>query len=152
MPACFLNQRDTGMVTVTDERMTRFWITLEQGVNFVLHCLEIMHGGEVFVPKIPSMRIVDLAKAICTECDIKYIGIRPGEKIHEVLISKDEARNTLDLGKFYVIKPSFPFWSTGNWSQGRLVPEGWEYASNSNEQWFEVEQLQELLLAENIFS
>jgi len=148
----FVKQKETGVLTVTDKRMTRFWITLEQGVNFVLYCLEIMHGGEVFVPKIPSMHIIDLAKAICPECRIKYIGIRPGEKIHEVLISKDEARNTLDLGKFYVIQPAFSFWSTGNWSQGRPVPEEWEYASNSNGQWFEVEQLRELLLAENIFS
>ncbi|HCJ79370.1 MAG TPA: UDP-N-acetylglucosamine 4,6-dehydratase (inverting) [Desulfotomaculum sp.] len=140
----FLKQRETGIVTVTDERMTRFWITLEQGVNFVLHCLEIMHGGEVFVPKIPSMRIADLAKAICPECVLEYIGIRPGEKIHEVLISRDEARSTLDLGKFYIIKPSFSFWSTGNWSQGRPVPEDWEYASNTNENWLEVKELQEL--------
>jgi len=140
----FLKQRETGIVTVTDERMTRFWITLEQGVNFVLHCLEIMHGGEVFVPNIPSMRIADLAKAICPECVLEYIGIRPGEKIHEVLISRDEARSTLDLGKFYIIKPSFSFWSTGNWSQGRPVPEDWEYASNTNEHWLEVKELQEL--------
>ena len=140
----FLKQRETGIVTVTDERMTRFWITLEQGVNFVLHCLEIMHGGEVFVPNIPSMRIADLAKAICPECVLEYIGIRPGEKIHEVLISRDEARSTLDLGKFYIIKPSFSFWSTGNWSQGRPVPEDWEYASNTNENWLEVKELQEL--------
>lgn len=140
----FLKQRETGMVTVTDERMTRFWITLEQGVNFVLRCLEILHGGEVFVPKIPSMRIIDLAKAICPGCAHKYIGIRPGEKIHEVLISKDEARNTLDLGEFYLIKPSFPFWNTGNYHQGRLVPEDWEYASNTNEHWLEVNELREL--------
>ncbi|MCL6557905.1 MAG: UDP-N-acetylglucosamine 4,6-dehydratase (inverting) [Firmicutes bacterium] len=141
----FLKQRETGVLTVTDERMTRFWITLEQGVDFVLRCLEMMHGGEVFVPKIPSMRIIDLARAICPECTIEYIGIRPGEKIHEVLISKDEARNTLDLGGFYVIQPSFSFWSTGNWSQGKPVPEEWEYTSCNNEQWVGRNQLQTLI-------
>ncbi|MQL51447.1 UDP-N-acetylglucosamine 4,6-dehydratase (inverting) [Desulfofundulus thermobenzoicus] len=141
----FLKQKETGVLTITDERMTRFWITLEQGVSLVLHCLENMHGGEVFVPKIPSMRIIDLARAICPTCEIKYIGIRPGEKIHEVLISRDEARNTLDVGKFYVIKPAFPYWTTGSWSTGRPVPEGWEYASDKNEQWLGVEELRRLL-------
>lgn len=141
----FLKQKQTGVLTITDERMTRFWITLEQGVNFVLRCLELMHGGEVFVPKIPSMRIVDLAKAICPECDIKFIGIRPGEKIHEVLISQDEARNTLDLGDFYVIQPAFPFWSTGNWSRGQPVPEEWEFKSCNNDRWLDVDRLSELI-------
>ncbi|MCS5696641.1 UDP-N-acetylglucosamine 4,6-dehydratase (inverting) [Desulfofundulus thermocisternus] len=141
----FLKQKETGVLTVTDERMTRFWITLEQGVSFVLHCLKIMHGGEVFVPKIPSMRIIDLARAICPECEIKYIGIRPGEKIHEVLISRDEARNALDLGRFYVIKPAFSYWTSGNWVTGQPVPEEWEYASNNNEQWLGVEDLRRLL-------
>ncbi len=141
----FLKQKEKGVLTITDERMTRFWITLEQGISFVLHCLETMHGGEVFVPKIPSMRIIDLARAICPGCEIKYIGIRPGEKIHEVLISRDEARNTLDVGKFYVIKPAFPYWTTGNWSAGRPVPEEWEYASDKNEQWLGVEELRGLL-------
>jgi len=82
----------------------------------------------------PACGIIDLARAICPGCEIKYIGIRPGEKIHEVLISRDEARNTLDVGKFYVIKPAFPYWTTGNWSAGRPVPEEWEYASDKNEQ------------------
>lgn len=141
----FLKQKETGVLTITDERMTRFWITLEQGVSFVLHCLEAMYGGEVFVPKIPSMRIIDLARAICPGCEVKYTGIRPGEKIHEVLISRDEARNTLDVGKFYVIKPAFPYWTTGSWSKGRPVPEEWEYTSDKNEQWLGVEELRGLL-------
>lgn len=141
----FINQRETGVLTVTDKRMTRFWITLEQAVIFVLHCLEMMHGGEVFVPKIPSMRIVDLAKAICPTCTIKYTGIRPGEKIHEVLISRDEARNTLDLGDFFVIRPAFPFWGANNWHQGNPVPEDWEYVSSANQEWLDVWRLRELL-------
>ncbi|MGQ9755921.1 MAG: UDP-N-acetylglucosamine 4,6-dehydratase (inverting) [Desulfotomaculales bacterium] len=147
----FFKQKEEGILTVTDERMTRFWITLEQGVKFVLRCLEMMHGGEVVVPKIPSMRIIDLAKAICPECAIKYIGIRPGEKIHEVLISRDEARNTLDLGDFYVIQPTFPFWSTGNWGNGKQVPENWEYSSQANDRWLHVDELRELLVKQKTY-
>jgi len=141
----FLAQRKTGVLTVTDERMTRFWITLEQAVTFVLLCFGIMHGGEVFIPKIPSMRIVDLAQAICPRCTIKFTGIRPGEKLHEVLVSRDEARNTLDLGDFFVIKPYFPYWGPNNWDQGIPVPEDWEYASASNQDWLNVRRLRELV-------
>ena len=92
----FLNQRDQGKVTITDDRMTRFWLSLEQGVRFVIECIEQMHGGEVFVPKIPSMKVIDLARAIAPDADVSVIGIRPGEKLHEVLISEDEARNTVE--------------------------------------------------------
>jgi len=91
-------------------RMTRFWITLDQGVEFVLKCLEKMVGGELFVPKIPSMRILDLAKAIGPHCKVEAIGIRAGEKIHEVMITRDDARRTLDMGEFYIIQPDFMFW------------------------------------------
>ncbi len=105
----FLKQKETGVLTITDPRMTRFWITLEQGVDFVLSCLERMVGGELFVPKIPSMNIMDLAKAIAPECETKIIGIRPGEKLHEVMVPKDEARMTLDFGTHYVIQPDFRF-------------------------------------------
>ena len=93
----FLQQRRTGRVTVTDARMTRFWLILEQGVRFVIHCLNRMHGGEVFVPKIPSMSITDLTTAVASDCKVEYIGIRPGEKLHEVLVSEDEARHTVEL-------------------------------------------------------
>ena len=103
-------QRSTGTVTVTDERMTRFWLTIEQGVRFVLRCIEHMQGGEVFVPKIPSMRILDLAKAVAPDCTIEFIGIRPGEKLHEVLVSRDESRQTREFDDMYVIEPSFPAW------------------------------------------
>jgi len=92
----FLKQRETGVLPITDMRMTRFWLTLEQGVEFVLKCLERMVGGELFVPKIPSMRIVDLAKAICPECELRPVGIRPGEKLHEIMISTDDARSTVE--------------------------------------------------------
>src|SRR5512133_2839308 len=90
----FLKQRETGKLTVTDERMTRFWISLEQGVRFVIRAAETMSGGEVFVPKIPSMTVADLARAVAPEAELNYVGIRPGEKLHEVLISEDEARQT----------------------------------------------------------
>src|SRR5437763_13935762 len=92
----FLEQRKRGRITITDPRMTRFWITLEQGARFVIHCIEAMHGGEVFVPKIPSMNIMDLVEAVAPKCDVTSIGIRPGEKVHEVLISEDEARVALE--------------------------------------------------------
>jgi UDP-N-acetylglucosamine 4,6-dehydratase len=91
----FLSQRASGVVTITDDRMTRFWLSLEQGVHFVLNCIEQMQGGEVFVPKIPSMKIIDLATLIAPDARVEVIGIRPGEKLHEVLISEDEARHTV---------------------------------------------------------
>jgi UDP-N-acetylglucosamine 4,6-dehydratase len=98
----FLKHRENGYLPITDPRMTRFWITLEQGVEFVLWCLEHMCGGELFVPKIPSMNIMDLAKAIAPECETKTVGIRSGEKIHELMITRDDARKTLEFDKFYV--------------------------------------------------
>jgi UDP-N-acetylglucosamine 4,6-dehydratase len=107
----FQEQRKRGRLTVTDPRMTRFWITLKQGVDFVIHCLETMHGGEIFVPKIPSMKLVDMATAIAPECDIDFIGIRPGEKLHETLVSEDEARQTLETKEMYVIRPTHPWLS-----------------------------------------
>lgn len=110
----FLEQRRNGYVTITDPRMTRFWITLEQGVRFVIRCVEEMHGGEVFVPKIPSMTIVDLAEVIAPGCRVEWIGVRPGEKLHEVLVSDDEARTTIELDDMFVIQPAHPWWSVEN--------------------------------------
>src|SRR5881296_1605080 len=104
----FLEQRKRGRITITDPRMTRFWITLEQGVRFVVRCLEQMHGGEIFVPKITSMSLVELAKSVAPGCDIEYIGIRPGEKLHEVLLSEDEARNALEADEMYIVQPAHP--------------------------------------------
>src|SRR5712691_3258214 len=101
----FLEQRKRGRITITDARMTRFWLTLEQGVRFVIRAIEQMHGGEIFVPKIPSMRLVDLAETIAPGCAVETIGIRPGEKLHEVLLSEDEARNAVELDEMYVIQP-----------------------------------------------
>lgn len=141
----FREQRKTGKITITDKRMTRFWITLEQGVRFVIHCIEQMQGGEVFVPKIPSMRIMDLAEAVAPGCEIEFIGIRPGEKLHEVLISKDESRYALDVGDMFVIQPAHPWWKPANWSHGKPLPDGFEYSSDKNTQWLTVEQLRKII-------
>ncbi|SOB91103.1 UDP-N-acetylglucosamine 4,6-dehydratase (inverting) [Ureibacillus xyleni] len=140
----FKKIRHTGVLTVTDERMTRFWITLEQGVQFVIDNLERMHGGEIFVPKIPSMKVVDLAKAIGPECDIKIIGIRPGEKLHEAMIMEDDARHTVEFDDYYVIQPEFPWWSKSFAKGGKELPDGFAYTSDSNNDWLTIEQLREL--------
>ncbi len=142
----FLKQRETGRVTVTDERMTRFWISLEQGVRFVIRAAENMHGGEVFVPKIPSMTVADLARAVAPDAAIDYIGIRAGEKLHEVLISEDEARQTVDLEDMYVVQPAESLWFGRDWeSKGRLLEDGFRYASNTNEQWLNVDEISRII-------
>jgi len=141
----FVEQRKRGKITVTDPRMTRFWLTLEHGVRFVIRAIEQMHGGEIFVPKIPSMRLVDLAEVVAPGCAIEFIGIRPGEKLHEVLLSEDEARNAVELDEMYIIQPSHPWWKKVNWVHARALPQGFRYTSDSNEQWLSHEQLQELI-------
>lgn len=137
----FLEQRGNGTLTITDPRMTRFWITLEQGVRFVIRCIERMQGGEVFVPKIPSMNIMDLARAIAPGCRVDEIGPRPGEKLHEVLISEDEARHTLELDDMFVVQPAHPWWSNDSWKEGRPLPDGYSYGSDNNTQWLKVDEL-----------
>jgi UDP-N-acetylglucosamine 4,6-dehydratase len=141
----FLEQRKRGRITITDPRMTRFWLTLEHGVRFVIGAIEQMQGGEIFVPKIPSMRLVDLAAAVAPGCSVETIGIRPGEKLHEVLLSEDEARNAVELDEMYIIKPLHPWWKIGNWMHARELPQGFRYTSDTNEQWLSHEQLQELI-------
>jgi UDP-N-acetylglucosamine 4,6-dehydratase len=142
----FLKQRENGRLTITDERMTRFWISLEQGVRFVIRCIEQMQGGEVFVPKIPSMRMLDLAKAMAPEAQIDIIGIRPGEKLHESLISEDEARTTVELPDMFVVQPASALWFGHHWeSLGKLLPDGFRYASNTNTEWLDVEQINALI-------
>lgn len=142
----FMKQKQTGKLTITDERMTRFWLTLEQGVHFVIRCIEQMQGGEVFVPKIPSTRIVDLAKAIAPQAQLEVVGIRPGEKLHEVLISEDEARSTVELEDMYVVQPTGTLWFGKEWSKvGQPLPDGFSYASNTNPDWLTVEQIREMV-------
>jgi UDP-N-acetylglucosamine 4,6-dehydratase len=126
--------------------MTRFWISLEHGVRFVIRCLEQMQGGEVFVPKIPSMKVVDLAKAVAPEARINIIGIRPGEKLHEVLISEDEARTVVELKDMYVVQPAEALWFGHAWAQkGANIADEFRYASNTNTDWLSVEQIKEIV-------
>ncbi len=141
----FLELRPTGRLPVTHPEMTRFWITLDQGVRFVMEALGRLDGGEILVPKIPSMRILDLARAIAPDCEIDYVGIRPGEKLHEKLISPDDARLTIEMPDFYVIRPQFAFWSGSNWTEGRGVDPDFEYASNTNTRWLGTVELRRLV-------
>ena len=137
----FLEQRKSGKLTVTDSRMTRFWLTLDRGVRFVIRCIEQMHGGEIFVPKLPSMNITALCQAVGADCRIEEIGIRPGEKLHEVLVSEDENRQALELDDMFVIKPTHPWWSEENWCQGRKLPEDFCYSSDRNDQRLSINEL-----------
>lgn len=146
----FKERASTGSVPITDPRMTRFWITLAKGVEFVLFSLEHSRGGEVFVPKIPSMTITDLAKAIAPDCKQEIVGIRPGEKLHEVLISEDEARNTVEFDHHYVVQPSSRLRAElidTNFEKGggRLCQDGFRYVSDQNSDFMSVEGLQKML-------
>jgi UDP-N-acetylglucosamine 4,6-dehydratase/5-epimerase len=135
-----------GRVTITDERMTRFWITLPQAVDLVMYALEHMEGGEVFVPKIPSMRVVDLAEAIAPEVPREVVGIRPGEKLHELLITSDEARHAIDAGEVYVVLPEHPWWDgVGTHIVGKPVEDGFAYGSDTNDDWLSVDALRSLI-------
>ena len=140
----FKEQRKNGRVTVTDSRMTRFWIDLEQGVRFVIGCIEKMKGGEVFVPKIPSMNIMDLVEAVAPNSEVSFVGIRPGEKLHETLVSEDESWHTVELDNMYMIKPLYAWWDSANWSDGEKLPEGFRYSSNSNTLKLSVEELRKI--------
>ena len=141
----FLEQRKRGKITITDSRMTRFWLTLDHGVKFVIRCVEQLHGGEIFVPKIPSMRLLDLAETIAPGCEVETIGIRPGEKLHEVLVSEDESRNALETEEMFVIQPVHPWWKSENWVHGTKLPEGFRYSSDTNERWLTRQELEELV-------
>lgn len=133
--------QNAGEIPITDERMTRFWITLPQGVQFVLDNLERMRGGEIFVPKIPSMRVTDLAAVLAPKVGLKIVGIRPGEKIHEEMISTDDSRRTLDMGNHFVIQPEADWWRRKGVLLGGSLPEGFRYASDLNDQWLSPEEL-----------
>ena len=142
----FQQQKENGVITVTDKRMTRFWITLEQGVEFVLQSLATMHGGEIFVPKIPSMNIMDLVEAIAPGCRVELTGSRPGEKIHEILISADdESPTTLEFDDMYLIQPHHLWWKKENWTSGRPVSEGFRYGSDTNPSRLGIEELRQIV-------
>jgi UDP-N-acetylglucosamine 4,6-dehydratase len=148
----FKQHRATKRIPITDPRMTRFWIRLDDGAAFVERCLDMITGGEIFVPKIPSMRIVDLADAVAPGCEHDIIGIRPGEKLHELLITRDDARQTIEFDEFFIIKPSIHMWDfspSGMYGgmQGRAVHDDFEYASNTNDQWYTVDRLRDLIEA-----
>jgi UDP-N-acetylglucosamine 4,6-dehydratase len=140
----FLKQRPNGRVSVTDPRMSRFWITLDQGVRFVIRCVELMQGGEVFVPRLPSTGIMDLVAMAAPDCTVDFIGIRPGEKLHEVLVSEDEARHTMALDQMFLIKPPPP-WYFGNGWPGTPVEEGFWYGSNNNPDLLTTDQIRTMV-------
>jgi UDP-N-acetylglucosamine 4,6-dehydratase len=142
----FNEQKKTGKITITDDRMTRFWITLDQAVELVVKAITHMQGGEIFVPKIPSMRITDLAKAIAPECEIDIIGIRPGEKLHEVLLMEEEGRYTVIYDGMYVIMPNYSWWQRQNYQHGTSLPDGFSYASNLNDEWLSIDDLSKLIV------
>jgi UDP-N-acetylglucosamine 4,6-dehydratase len=142
----FQKCKQEGCLPITDPRMTRFWITLEHCVNFVLKCFERMVGGELFVPKLPSMNIMDLARAIAPECRIEIVGIRPGEKLHEVIIPKDDARRTLEFNDYYLVQPDFRFWKqryNNDWK--KPVPDDFEYESGTNPWRLKIDEMREMI-------
>ncbi len=141
----FLKQKQNGSITITDENMTRFWITLEQGVRFALDCLGRMQGGEIFIPKIPSMDIVTLAEAIAPGTKKEIVGIRPGEKLNEILLTEEEATHAKEFEDFYVIEPEFPFWNEKGLAGGKSLPHGFRYASDNNDKWLATQDLHSLL-------
>jgi len=140
----FKEQKEKGEITITDEKMTRFWITLDHGVHFVIKCIEIMKGGEIFVPKIPSMKITDIAEAIAPGVKKKIIGIRPGEKLHEVLLTSEESRHTKEFDDYFIIEPEFSFWNNSNHMEGKSASEFFDYSSDNNKQWIDKNQIEEL--------
>lgn len=141
----FLKQREKGEITITDERMTRFWITLEQGAQFVINSLSIMKGGEIFVPKIPSMKVTDLADVVAPGAKRKVTGIRPGEKLHEVLLTWDEARHSKEYDRHFIIEPEYKFWDATNHAGGKALADGFYYSSDSNRVWLKGEELKKML-------
>jgi UDP-N-acetylglucosamine 4,6-dehydratase/5-epimerase len=140
----FKRQAQQGEITITDEAMTRFWITLEHAVQFVVDSLERLKGGEVFVPKIPSMRVTELAEAIAPGVPWKIVGIRPGEKVHEVLLTEDESRHAIGFDDYFAIYPAFQFWPTDDYPVGQELPPGFRYSSDKNTVWLDAEQIRKM--------
>ena len=141
----FLEQQKSGTISITDSRMTRFWITLDQSAEFIIQCLDKMQGGEIFVPKIPSMTITGLAEAIAPDCEIEFVGIRPGEKLHEILISEDEARHIEEQNDMYIIRPVYQQGQGKRPIDDKPLFGGLSFTSESNEQWLSVEELRGLI-------
>ena len=148
-----MQQRASGVIPITDVRMTRFWITLDQGVNFVISSLEQMRGGEIFVPNIPSMKVIDVAKVVAPECRTEIIGIRPGEKLHEIMIAEDDAINTVEFEHHYAVQPAAYWWDLKACLRKigvRPAADNFHYSSDSNPQWLTSVELAEILAHESI--
>lgn len=144
----FLEERKKGVLPITHEDMTRFNITLEEGVDMVLYAIEHAWGGELYVPKIPSYKILTMAEACAPTCDTKVVGIRPGEKLHEEMITETDSLNTYDCGKYYAILPSIPNWDLAAWSKqfnAKKVKDGFKYNSGTNDEWLTADQLRVLI-------
>lgn len=137
----FIEQNKMGKITITDERMTRFWLTLDEGVQFVRDCFPRIDGGEIFIPKIPSMRLMDLARAIAPTAKIEIVGIRPGEKLHESLMTEDESRHSREFNTYYVIEPELNFWETRERLGSATLPDGFSYRSDTNPEWLTVDDI-----------
>lgn len=141
----FKEQGKNGEITITDERMTRFWITLEDGVGLVLKALSIMKGGEIFIPRIPSVKVTDIADVMAPKARRRIIGIRPGEKLHEVLVTGEEARHTKQIDNMYIIEPEHNYWDEKSHSSGKKIPDNFSYSSDNNDWWLDQNQLRKLL-------
>jgi len=140
----FKAQAQEGVITITDERMTRFWITLQQAVEFVIECLGRMGGGEIFVPRVPSMGIIGIAEALAPDAERRVVGIRPAEKLHEVLLTEDESRHSLEVDNGYVVLPEYASWPLRAVEGGRPLPAGFRYSSDLNDRWLDVEELKDM--------
>lgn len=141
----FKQMKKTGAIPITDARMTRFVILIEQGVEFVIKCFSLMQGGELFIPKVPSVKILDLKEAIAPECSHKIVGIRPGEKLHEVLLPTEESRNSLEFEDMYIVEPNMEWWPKGYHQGGKALPDGFEYNSFNNNWWMKGEELRRII-------
>ncbi len=141
----FLEQKEDGVITITDERMTRFWISLEQGARFVIDCIDKMQGGEVFIPKIPSMKIMDLADVIAPEAEKRIVGIRPGEKINEILLTEEEAKHSKEFDNYFVTEPEYPFWGRYDLKGAKPLPDGFRYTSDNNNWRLTVEEVKKMI-------
>jgi FlaA1/EpsC-like NDP-sugar epimerase len=144
----FIDKKKTGTLPITHEEMTRFNITLDEGVEMVLNAVQNSWGGELFIPKIPSYKIIDVATAIAPECKLEIVGVRAGEKIHEEMITETDSLNTYDCGKYYVIRPSAPVWNEKDWTENfkaTKVPYGFKYNSATNPEWLSVDEIRSLI-------
>ena len=148
----FMEKRKSGVLPITHLEMTRFWITLQQGATLVLNGLRDMHGGELYVPKIPSSKITDLARLIGPDCKIENVGIRPGEKLHEIMIGREDARNTVDCGSHFIIQPMLKFWESNGGPYAKLprCPEGFAYTSDANDRWVSDDEMKKMIIDLNL--